>query len=200
MKDSFNRILQGYHRFREKYAEGDNAVMEKLSIDGQKPDVMVIACSDSRVDPAVLLQCKPGDLFVVRNVANIVPPCENDKGHHGVSAALEFGVCYLKVKHLVLLGHSQCGGIQALLDHAIVDENHFISDWVKLIEKNECKNLTAEEYSQFALGLSYQNCLTFPWIEERVHNGELMIHQWYFDIKSGKIQCFSAEDGFVEMA
>src|SRR5438105_3891479 len=117
MKNSFEKILQGYQLFRKKYAVGDNSVMQYLSHYGQQPQVMVVACCDSRVDPAVIFQCDPGDLFVVRNVANIVPPYEKDKMHHGTSAALEFGICFLKIKHLVLLGHSQCGGIQVLLDN-----------------------------------------------------------------------------------
>lgn len=200
MKDSFDKLLQGYQGFRKRYTQGDNSLMQQLAQEGQKPEVMVVACSDSRVDPAVILQCDPGELFVMRNVANIIPPNESDHTHHGVSAALEFGVCYLNVKHLVILGHSNCGGIQALLDQRIVVENHFISDWVKLIEKDDRKNLTPEQYAQYALGLSYQNCLTFPWLEERVHAGKLMVHQWFFDIKQGKLFCYSAEDGFVEMA
>ena len=94
---------------------GDNSIMEYLSYHGQKPHAMVVSCCDSRVDPALILQCEPGDLFVVRNVANIIPPFEKDEAHHGTSAALEFGIRFLNVQHLILLGHSQCGGIQALL-------------------------------------------------------------------------------------
>src|SRR5579863_4140913 len=123
MKDSFNKMLQGYHEFRKKYALGDQSIMHYLSHHGQQPNIMVVACCDSRVDPALILQCDPGDLFVVRNVANIVPPYEKDEAHHGTSAALEFGVCFLKVKHLILLGHSKCGGIQALLNTAS-SKNH----------------------------------------------------------------------------
>src|SRR5579863_9197421 len=104
--------------------------MQYLSNYGQKPEVMVVACCDSRVDPALILQCDPGDLFVVRNVANIIPPYENDEAHHGTSAALEFGISVLHVKHLILLGHSQCGGIQALLKTNGEPQNDFINNWV----------------------------------------------------------------------
>lgn len=110
MPKSLKELVKGYQSFREKYAEGDNDFMKNLSEKGQSPETIVVACCDSRVDPALLLQCDPGDLFIVRNVANIVPPYEQDALHHGTSAALEFGICYLKAKNLVILGHSQCGG------------------------------------------------------------------------------------------
>src|SRR5436190_22865279 len=125
MKDSIQKIRLGYQEFRNKYVLGDRSVMKFLSHYGQKPKIMVVACCDSRVDPALILQCMPGDLFVVRNVANIVPPYEKDEAHHGTSAALEFGICFLKVKHLILLGHSQCGGIQALLNNDDLQQNDF---------------------------------------------------------------------------
>ena len=98
MKKSFIKILQGYKLFREKYAMGDNSVMQYLANYGQQPQVMIVSCCDSRVDPALILQCDPGDLFVVRNVANIVPPYEKDELHHGTSAALEFGINYLQIE------------------------------------------------------------------------------------------------------
>src|SRR5437660_12639651 len=127
MEQSLIKIKQGYQIFREKYAQGDSSVMQFLSHYGQQPQIMVVACCDSRVDPALILQCDPGDLFVVRNVANIIPPYEKDEAHHGTSAALEFGICFLKVKHLILLGHSQCGGYQALLN-SHENENDFITN------------------------------------------------------------------------
>src|SRR5882672_7609286 len=105
MKESFKKILKGYEKFRDKYAQGDESIMHSLSKYGQQPQVMVVACCDSRVDPALILQCDPGDLFVIRNVANIIPPYEKDEAHHGTSAALEFGIRFLKVEHLILLGH-----------------------------------------------------------------------------------------------
>src|SRR5271166_4881809 len=135
MPNSFTKMLQGYQLFREKYASGDNSVMQYLSNYGQQPQIMVVSCCDSRVDPALIFQCHPGDLFVVRNVANIIPPYEKDELHHGTSAALEFGVGFLKVKHLILLGHSQCGGIQLLLNSQDSgNQNDFITSWVSLIK------------------------------------------------------------------
>jgi carbonic anhydrase len=195
VKKSFEKMLQGYQLFRDKYALGDQSIMQYLSHHGQKPQVMVIACCDSRVDPALILQCNPGDLFVVRNVANIVPPYENDEAHHGTSAALEFGVRFLEVQHLVLLGHSQCGGIQTLLDSHDTHENDFITNWVSLIKKQNInlQDIDEDEYAKSALNQSYQNCLTFPWLKNKVDQKKLIIHLWFFDIKTGQIFTYSDE-------
>lgn len=187
MKTSLTKMLHGYQSFREKYVIGDQAIMQYLSYYGQQPSTMVVACCDSRVDPALILQCDPGDLFVVRNVANIVPPYEKDEAHHGTSAALEFGVCFLKIKHLILLGHSQCGGIQSLFKTE-TQHNDFISNWVSLVktpELHQCPD--ADEYAKLALHQSYQNCLTFPWLKDALQKQEMIIHRWFFDIKSGQI-------------
>lgn len=186
MEKSFKKILLGYQIFRKKYAMGDKSVMQYLSHYGQQPEIMVVACCDSRVDPALILQCDPGDLFVVRNVANIIPPYEKDEAHHGTSAALEFGISFLKVKHLILLGHSQCGGIQALLQNHS-SPNDFITNWVSLIKIPGSRPHDAEDYAKRALNQSHQNCLTFPWINERVMQKKLFIHLWFFDIKTGQI-------------
>lgn len=186
MENSFKKLLSGYHEFRTKYAHGDQSIMQSLSHYGQKPHIMVVACCDSRVDPALILQCDPGDLFVVRNVANIIPPYEKDDAHHGTSAALEFGIRVLNVKHLILLGHSQCGGILSLLDNNN-SKNDFISNWVSLIKIQDFNQYDSDDYAKLALKQSYQHCLTFPWIEEKVKQKQLSIHLWYFDIKGGQI-------------
>lgn len=191
MEKTFKDVLQGYHDFREKYVLGDNAIMQYLAYYGQAPQAMVVACCDSRVDPALILQCDPGDLFVVRNVANIIPPYEKDATHHGTSAALEFGVCYLHVKHLIILGHSQCGGINAMLKPESLDQNDFIESWVSLIKPEQVDCYHVDDCARQALIKSYQNCLTFPWIKSRIENKELNILLWFFDIKSGEISQYS---------
>jgi carbonic anhydrase len=190
MENSFKKILEGYNEFRKKYAHGDQSVMQYLSNYGQSPETMIVACCDSRVDPALILQCDPGDLFVVRNVANIVPPYEVDEAHHGTSAALEFAVCFLGVKNLILLGHSQCGGIQTLLNREKM-KNDFITNWVSVIENHDNHSHHADDYAKIALKQSYQNCLTFPWINEKVQQEKLVIHLWFFDIKTGQIFRYS---------
>lgn len=191
MEKSFTKILQGYQVFRDKYAHGDTSVMQFLSNYGQQPQVMVVSCCDSRVDPALILQCDPGDLFVVRNVANIIPPYEKDEAHHGTSAALEFGICFLNVKHLIILGHSQCGGIQALLNCHASNKNDFINNWVSIIKTQDFPQQNSDDYAKLALHQSYQNCLTFPWINEKIAQKKLNIYLWFFDIKSGQIFTYS---------
>lgn len=192
MKNSLAALLKGYKEFRDKYADGDTSIMRFLSDYGQEPHVMVVACCDSRVDPALILQCDPGDLFVVRNVANIVPPYEQDEAHHGTSAALEFGIRSLQVKHLVLLGHSQCGGIQALVKPSS-KKNDFISNWVSLVKLPNSEQYDVDDYAKCALNESYKNCLTFPWLKEKVLNDQLFIHLWFFDIKTGQIFAYNED-------
>lgn len=192
MKKSLNKILQGYSDFRKQYATGNQSVMRQLAAHGQQPEVMIVACCDSRVDPSVILQCDPGELFVVRNVANIVPPYECDEKHHGTSAALEFGVRYLHVKHLIILGHSQCGGIDALVSGDKTKKNDFISNWVSLIDMH-LPTHDIDTCAKHALTHSYENCLTFPWIKKRIDNGTLKIHRWFFNIKTGEIFVYSEE-------
>ncbi|HSW69558.1 MAG TPA: carbonic anhydrase [Gammaproteobacteria bacterium] len=191
MGKSFNKVLQGYQTFRKKYVLGDQSIMQYLSHYGQQPKVMVVACCDSRVDPALILQCDPGDLFVVRNVANIIPPYEKDEAHHGTSAALEFGIRFLEVEELILLGHSQCGGIQALLNSRDTNNNDFINNWVSLIKAQDYSSHDVDVCAKSALHQSYQNCLTFPWLVEKVNEKKLNIHLWFFDIKMGKIFTYS---------
>lgn len=188
MKKSLTKIKEGYQIFRKKYATGDQSVMQSLSYNGQRPEIMVVACCDSRVDPALILQCDPGDLFVVRNVANIIPPYEKDEAHHGTSAALEFGICFLQVKHLILLGHSQCGGIEALLNEPLAkDKNDFINNWVSIIHRPSEALASHDDYAKLALNQSYQNCLSFPWIREKLAKDALSIHRWFFHVETGEI-------------
>lgn len=192
--NTIDELLKGYQLFRDKYAHGDQSIMQNLAVRGQSPKVMFIACSDSRVDPALILQCDPGDLFVVRNVANIIPPYEKDDAHHGTSAAMEFAIRFLKVEHLIILGHSQCGGIQALLNKAPVHPNDFIDTWVNVIDPGDHKHTCADDFARQALQQSYANCLTFPWIREKVEAKELEIHQWFFDIQAGQIERLHPEE------
>jgi len=200
MEQSLKKALLGYKKFREKYTTSDQSIMRYLSYYGQKPEIMIVSCCDSRVDPALILQCDPGDLFVVRNIANIVPPYEKDDAHHGTSAALEFGIKSLKVKHLILLGHSKCGGINALLNKEDTTPNDFITNWVSLVSMPLNDQCSTDDYAKLALKKSYQNCLTFPWIKEKIENGELNIHLWFFDIKTCQIfTCPDKEGEYTQL-
>lgn len=194
MQQSFKKIMAGYHAFRNKYATGDDSIMSKLADRGQNPKIMIVGCSDSRVDPALILQSNPGELFIARNVANIVPPFKKDVSYRGTCAALEYGICSLEVKHLIILGHSQCGGIKALFDNDVAYKNDFVSNWVSLVSADIANVSSPDQLGKQALLCSYENCLTFPWIKERVEKQQLAIHLWFFDIKQGEIQAYSFAD------
>ncbi|MBI3222005.1 MAG: carbonic anhydrase [Nitrosomonadales bacterium] len=190
-------LVEGFQRFRERTLAKDNAQFHALVEHGQTPSTLVVACCDSRVDPALILDCAPGDLFVVRNVANLVPPMEYQGQYHGTSAALEFGVCNLGVQHIIVLGHAHCGGIHALLEGGVVKDDSFIAGWMSIatearrhIEQefatadSEVRHRACEQKSILA---SLQNLMTFPWIRERVEQGRLTLHGWYFDIEQGEL-------------
>lgn len=190
-------LIEGFKRFRERALTGDNAQFQNLVELGQTPSTLVVACCDSRVDPALILDCSPGDLFVIRNVANLVPPAENQGHYHGTSAALEFGVRNLKVQHLIVLGHAQCGGIHALLERAVSKDESFIAEWMDIADAArqhvEREHAGADSKTrhriceQSAILVSLENLMTFSWIRERVESGELALHGWYFDIEGGDL-------------
>lgn len=193
-----NDLLRGFVRFQAHHLGTGDLRFEALVQHGQHPCTMVIACCDSRCDPALLTDCSPGDLFVVRNVANLVPPCEpNGRGLHGVSAAVEFAVRQLEVTHIIVLGHAQCGGIRALMQGTRDIGADFLADWVNIARPAREKVLTtlpdetfdmqAAACEQAAILVSLGNLLTFPWIRERVANNRLELHGWYFDMAKGEL-------------
>jgi carbonic anhydrase len=196
MRD-IEKFIEGFRQFHRNYFSENRELFDRLK-QGQRPPALVVACCDSRVDPAILTGSEPGDIFVVRNVANLVPPCEHGGGQHGVSAALEFGVCSLGVEHIIVLGHSQCGGIRALLEGARgCQGGEFVAKWVGIAEPAREKVLRelphkplesqARACEQAAILLSLENLLTFPWIRQRVGVGELSLHGWYFDLGQGEL-------------
>lgn len=198
MTSSPQKLIDGFVRFRERHFARDDGLFRQLVAQGQTPKTLVVACCDSRVDPALVLDCAPGDLFVIRNVANLVPPSEGRVGHHGTSAALEFGVRNLGVEHIIVLGHAHCGGIQALVETGgINNPDSFIDDWMHLAESarisvaQEMPNASLEDRlcacEQRAILVSLHNLMTFPWVRERVENGTLTLHGWYFDIEHGEL-------------
>lgn len=197
-----NKFIAGFKQFQRSYFGENQELFDKLK-QSQQPRTLIISCCDSRVDPAILTRSEPGDLFVVRNVANLVPPCEVGGGHHGISAALEFGVCSLGVKHIIVLGHSQCGGIRALMEDSYgSEEGGFISQWMNIAEPAREKvrrelphkpfDLQARACEQAAILLSLENLLSFPWIAQRVSNGTLSLHGWYFDMSQGELLGYDA--------
>ncbi len=196
------QLIAGFQRFRERSLADVDAQFHDLVQFGQTPSTLVVGCCDSRVDPALILDCAPGDLFVIRNVANLVPPAENQGHYHGTSAALEFGVRNLKVQHIIVLGHAQCGGIHALLEGGVAKDDSFISEWMTIADaarqhiEQEHANASSEERhracEQQAILVSLENLMTFSWIRERVEQGSLSLHGWYFDIERGELLGYDA--------
>ena len=187
------RLIEGYARFRKAYWSQNKSVFEALAA-GQSPRAMVITCADSRVDPQLIFDAKPGEIFCVRNVANLVPPYAPDSDHHGTSAALEFAVRSLKVEHIIVLGHAQCGGIQALLKGG--EQGDFIGRWMEIAAPARERALAAAAHSpetithiceRESIRITIDNIMTFPWVAERVHAGLLQLHGWHFDIEQGEL-------------
>ncbi len=194
--DPIAKLTAGFRVFRDGRFQEQRASYEALVDQGQKPKVVLIACSDSRVDPAIVLHADPGDLFVVRNVANLVPPYEREGHYHGTSAALEFAVQSLEVGHVIVLGHAHCGGIRSLFEKPAPDGegNYFVPAWMDLVRSaylrveatmpdapQAAKTRVCE---QSAVLVSLENLMTFPCIRHRVGDGRLRLHGWYIDIRS----------------
>ena len=205
--ERFTRLIDGYRRFREERWPMERERWSELA-EGQSPKVMVIACSDSRVDPAEIFDTRPGEIFVVRNVANLAPPYETTHGLHGVSAALEFAVTQLKVEEVLVLGHGSCGGCAAALtgqfDGAKPGEGHFIADWVRQLHPAREKvrashgamdGQAALEMEWEAVKLSLANLRTFPWIAERERSGHLQLHGAHFSIADGRLSLLDEAEG-----
>src|SRR5271165_7447563 len=183
-------LIDGYRRFRADVWPVERARYEALAHWGQSPETMVIACSDSRVDPQTVFGAVPGELFVVRNVAALVPPYSPDAGYHGTSAALEFGVKVLKVARVVVLGHGQCGGVKAMAYGPPPQARDFIASWVAIgkpaVEAaGEAPEGRLERIEAEVVRLSLANLMTFPWIAEAVAAGRLTLQGFLFDVHTG---------------
>jgi len=205
------RLTEGYRAFRDGRLAREQDRYRELAEIGQSPEVMVIGCSDSRVSPEVIFDARPGELFVVRNVANIVPPYQPDGQAHGVSAALEFGVAALKVKHIVVLGHARCGGVKAFAEDAEpLSPGDFIGKWMRLMAPAADKvgprgALSWPDYltrlEQANVVNSLDNLLTFPRLRQGVERGLVAIHGAYFGVASGELSVREETTGaFVPVA
>ncbi len=198
-------LIEGIRRFKTRFYDEAPGLMQQLVAKGQAPATLMISCSDSRVDPAILSGALPGELFVVRNVANLVPAYAPDDGLHGTGAALEYAVRDLGVDHIVVLGHAHCGGIKAMLATAGGERppREFVGPWVEMalaasqlhlpdangeqvmsLEHLKVVPYLAERAS--ILG-SLDNLMTYPWVRERVEAGTLQVHGWWFDLDSGDL-------------
>ncbi|WP_070153233.1 carbonic anhydrase [Sphingobium phenoxybenzoativorans] len=204
----FNGMLAGYRRFRETGWAQQRERWDELS-EGQNPKVMVIACSDSRVDPTQIFDTSPGEIFVVRNVAALVPPFETNPGHHGVSAALEFAVQVLKVGEIVVMGHGKCGGCKAALSQELKDappgEGGFIANWIDLLDG--AREKVVAEYGddrgrdahrameQEGVKVSLDNLRTFPCVRSKERNGSLKLVGAFFAIADGQLHVLDEQSG-----
>ena len=199
----FATLVEGYRRFRRDGYIQQKTRFEQLASDGQAPPIMIISCCDSRVDPATIFDTVPGQVFALRNVANLVPPYETGGGLHGVSAAIEFGVLGLEVRHIVVLGHAQCGGIKAALAGNEIgqSERSFVDDWVDIISDARDDVLASSAAdTQHALELesikvSLKNLRSFPFIASREQSHALKLHGAYFGIADGDLHVLDEVSG-----
>jgi carbonic anhydrase len=205
------QLVDGYRAFLNDRLRHEQDRYRELADRGQSPEIMVIGCCDSRCSPEVIFNARPGELFVVRNIANLVPPYAPDAQVHGVSAALEFGVIALKVKHIVVLGHAQCGGVRACAEGAEpLTPSDFIGNWMKLMAPAAQKvgpqgsrplsdYLTLLEQANIALSL--ENLMTFPRLRAMVERGEVKLHGAYFGVATGQLSVCNDDTGqFMQVA
>lgn len=197
------KLLSGFKKFREKYFTEDESLALKY-FETQSPKTLIIACSDSRVDPALISSASPGELFVVRNVANLVPPYETAlQGRHGVSAAIEFAILQLKVQNVIVLGHRQCGGIRALMENDMKTPDSFVTSWMSIAEPAKDRVLEALPFAdletqcrsceQESIAISLENLKTFPFIQKALENNALNLYGIYFDLEQGILTEFNEE-------
>ncbi len=200
----FRKLLDGYRRFLDDEYLRERQRWESLA-GGQEPPVMIVACCDSRVDPATIFDTRPGQAFVLRNVANLVPPFETGGGLHGASAAIEFGVTGLGVRHVVVMGHGACGGIKAALAGPDDDHRHnFVDGWISILDRRRKQILSDDQIAdkQTALELdgireSLANLRSFPFVAEREATDDLSLHGCHFSIADGRLYVLDeVEDAF----
>ena len=201
------KLADRYRRFHHRHFLPKAEEYEELATHGQSPDSMVISCSDSRVDPETIFSAMPGEMFVVRNVANLVPPYETGGKFHGVSSAIEFAVLNLRIKNLIIMGHSGCGGVKAALDQsaAIQTEAQFISRWMSMLDDARLRVLAAHQTSPHHEKLaalekegiknSIKNLRTFPFVADAENRGKLSLHGAYFDISTGTLSVLNHSRG-----
>ena len=200
-------LIEGYRRFRQTDWQHERERWSELA-EGQSPQVMILSCADSRVDPAPIVDARPGEIFVARNIAGLAPPYETTSGYHGVSAALEFAVTQLNVGEILVMGHGLCGGCAAALTGKFDDtepgEGHFMSDWVHMLD--EASRKVRARHSEFdrdaytdmereEVKVSLANLRTFPWIAEREQAGQLRLHGAQFSIAEGRLYLLDEAEG-----
>lgn len=195
-------LIEGYHRFRAATWPDRRRLLERLADYGQNPRALVICCSDSRVDPTMIFDASPGELFTIRNIANLVPPYQPDDAYHGTSAAIEFAVRSLQVADIVVMGHGMCGGVAALINGVPPELSDFMGLWINLAararQRLACDSPDAQRAGEFeTVRVSLENLMTFPWIRSRVEQGLTRLHGAHFDIRSGVLKMLGADGEFA---
>jgi len=198
------KFFAGYRQFRDSFFKENYDTIQDLMAKGQSPKAMMIACSDSRIDPTLKFGVEPGDMFIVRNVANLVPAFDPDGHAHGTSAALEFAVRSLEVEHVIVMGHARCGGIKALMEQPQAGD--FVAAWMKIAAPARERAIKASAdpvvaqrcCEQEAVRVSLDNLLTFPWVKERVEAGKLELHGWYFDLETASLSVLNKQTSQFE--
>ena len=201
------RLTEGYRAFLDDRFVREQSRYEKLAESGQTPKIMLIGCCDSRVSPEVIFDASPGEMFVVRNIANLIPPFSPDDQLHGTSAALEYAIQALKVQHIVVLGHGRCGGIRAFADDSqeALSPGDFIGKWITLIEpaarrsggrgRNEDFAGYVERLALASVQQSLDNLRTFPCIKILEEKGRLHLHGAYFAVATGTLMLLDPQTG-----
>jgi len=202
-----NRLIDGYRAFAEGRLRTEQNRYRELASSGQSPEILVIGCCDSRVSPEVIFDARPGELFVVRNVANLVPPYTPDGATRAVSAAIEYAVQALKVKHIVVLGHAHCGGIRAYAEPSAtpLSPGDFIGSWMEMIAPAAKKLGAPAGYKSFedyihqlelrAIETTLANLMSFPWVKALVESGKLGLHGAYFGVAEGELSLRDPKTG-----
>lgn len=209
--DAYEELVEGYKVFRAEYLSKKFEAYRDQASEGQNPATLMISCSDSRVNPAILTHAGLGEIFVVSNVANIVPPFETGKNRHqSLGAAIQYAVNHIGVEHIIIMGHSGCGGIAALMadepdERHDADDEDYIQGWVSILEpakkavRETCKGYSEDECLRLAemegTLVSMQNLASYPWVRDAVHDRMLTLHAWYFHIDSGELLSYRPEEG-----
>ncbi len=205
---NFHSLVEGFRDFKKECYDEDRNFYEDLK-HGQKPHCLVISCCDSRVDPAILLKCNPGELFVVRNVAALIPAYGHVQGPNSVLAAVQYGLNHLDIKHIVVMGHSNCGGIAGLMNPYAVLNETYITKWLiianpalerlsELTEDEEAR-IRSRHIEEGAVLLSINNLLSYDWIRKKVDDKELELHALYFDIGEGNLYSYDPKTENFEL-